>query len=162
MTGNAPRTVQCYHCQRDFDVPPRAMSISCPWCYRRVTLDDLVVKNTCWTSRVQTCGSLVVHRKGMLVSTRIEARAGMHILGGVEGSLLSGGPVFIGKFAHIKGDLTAPAIDIENGAVINGGRFTITSTRSAQTQPPERRMGVNAALRPVIRLPGIFAGLRPT
>ena len=169
--NSAPRTVQCYHCQRPFDVPPRAMSISCPWCYKRVTLDDLIVTDTCWTSRVQTCGRLIVHRKGSLVSSCVEANAGMEIHGGVEGKLISGGPVFIGKFAQIRGDLIAPCIDIENGAVVNGGRFTITApARSLQRDGPTmpgreagpRKAGTNPVLRPVIRLPGVFKGLRPT
>lgn len=164
--SSAPRAVQCYHCQRNFDVPARAMSISCPWCSKRVTLDDLVVKDTCWTSRVQTCGRLIVHRKGLLVSSSIEARGGMEIHGAVEGKLFSAGPVFIGRFARIKGDLTAPSIDIENGATITGGHFTIATPRRLDgAQSAERRMGTGAAMRPVIKVPGVrglFKGLRPT
>lgn len=121
----AARTVQCYHCVERFDVPARAMSISCPWCYRRVTLDDLVVKDTCWTSRLQTCGRLVVHRKGSLVASLIEAREGIEVLGHVEGKLVSGGPVLIGPRARVKGDVQAPSVWVEPGAVIEGGYFQI-------------------------------------
>ncbi len=124
-----PRTVECYHCRRGFDVPASAMSISCPWCYKRVTLDDLVVRDTCWTSRIQTCGRIVVERRATLVASHIEARTGMTILGVVEGSLLSGGPVVIGPKAHVKGDLEAPSVDIADGASIEGGFFKITSPR---------------------------------
>jgi Polymer-forming cytoskeletal len=127
--GSGPRHVQCYHCHHDFDVPPMAMSLTCPWCYKRVTLDDLVVSATCWTSRVQTCGKLLIDRKGSLVASLIEARSGMVILGGAEGKLISGGPVYIGPEARVHGDLEAPGIDIAPGAVIQGGFFKIVTTR---------------------------------
>lgn len=135
--SNPPRTVQCYHCQRGFDVPGAAMSISCPWCYRRVTLDDLIVKDTCWTSRVQTCGRLTVHKRASLVASLIEARSGMTILGVCEGRLVSGGPVSLGPKAHVKGDLEAPSINIAHGATIEGGFFKILS--------PKTQSGVKSA-----------------
>lgn len=121
----AGRSVQCYHCLERFDVPSKAMSISCPWCYKRVTLDDLVVKDTCWTSRLQTCGRLIVQRKGSLVASLIEAREGIEVLGHVEGKLVSGGPVLIGPKARVKGDMSAPSIWVEPGAIIEGGYFQI-------------------------------------
>lgn len=101
------------------------MSLSCPWCYQRVTLDDLVVKDTCWTSRLQTCGRLIVHRRGALVAPLIEAREGIEVHGQAEGRIVSGGPVLIGPKARIKGDLCAPSIWVETGAVIEGGYFQI-------------------------------------
>lgn len=125
----APRTVECYHCRKGFDVPRAAMSISCPWCYKRVTLDDLIVKGTCWTSRVQTCGRLVIEKKGVLVASYIEARCGMTIDGAAEGNLISGGPVVLGPKAHVKGDLEAPSIDVAKGAIIEGGFFKIVTAR---------------------------------
>lgn len=177
--SNSPRTVQCYHCQQGFDVPAAAMSISCPWCSKRVTLDDLIVKNTCWTSRVQTCGRLVVEKRGVLVSSYIEARGGMFIQGVCDagtGRLLSGGPVVLGPKARIRGDLEAPSIDIADGAIIEGGFFRIVSPKPksgiksagfvtpAGTQPIGARSGLvlppspmperkGTTLRPVVRLP---------
>lgn len=170
-----PRTVQCYHCQRGFDVPGAAMSISCPWCYRRVTLDDLVVKDTCWTSRVQTCGKLTVNKRATLVASLIEARSGMTILGVCEGRLLSGGPVFLGPKAHVRGDLEAPTIHISNGACIEGGFFKILTPRPESgaksagfVRPPpsgSARAGLvlppspmprgieSAAIKPAVRIP---------
>lgn len=119
------RSVQCYHCLERFDVPARAMSLSCPWCYKRVTLDDLVIRDACWTSRLQTCGRLIVHRRGSVVAPLIEAREGIEIHGHAEGRVLSGGPVLIGPKARVKGDLSAPSIWVEPGAVIEGGYFRI-------------------------------------
>ncbi|MCC6322415.1 MAG: polymer-forming cytoskeletal protein [Phycisphaerales bacterium] len=136
----ASRTVRCYHCREVFDVPPKAMSISCPWCYKRVTLDDIVVKDTCMQSRVQTCGRLLVHRKGSIVASIIEAMQGIEILGHAEGAITSGGPVLIGPKARVKGDVTAPSIWMEPGAVIESGYFKIIGPdrlAKGPSRPPE-------------------------
>jgi len=132
-------------------VPARAMSISCPWCSRRVTLDDLFVRDRCWTSRLQTCGRIVIHRRGLVNARVIEAMEGMDIHGVVEGNIVSGGHVLIGAGARIRGDLAAPGITIEPGASIEGGMFRIASL----LPPPQ------GAPRPVSR-PGEDRGPRAT
>lgn len=103
------------------------MSISCPWCSRRVTLDDLEVRHRCWTSRLQTCGRILIHKRGLVNARLIEAMEGIEIQGIVEGSVVSGGPVLIGAGARIRGDLAAPSISIASGATIEGGMFRIAS-----------------------------------
>lgn len=120
------RSVQCYHCRRAFTVPARAMSCSCPHCYKRVTIDDLVVSGNCWAARLQTCGFLTVERKGHLVASAIEARVGMQIDGYVEGDIASGGKVWLGPRARVKGGIAAPSIHIEQGATLDGGFFRVT------------------------------------
>ena len=134
-TAASSRTVTCYHCRRRLDVPARAMSISCPWCSRRLTLDDLAIRDRCWTSRLQTCGRILIHRRGLVNARVIEAMEGIEIQGTVEGNIVSGGPVLIGAGARVKGDLAAPSIIIEPGATIEGGMFRIASGL-----PPARDM----------------------
>lgn len=158
----ASRTVQCYHCRERFDVPLKAMSISCPWCYKRVTLDDVVVKDSCWQSKLQTCGRLLVHRRGSLVASVIEAMMGIEILGHAEGTIVSGGPVLIGPKARIKGDVTAPSIWMEPGAVIENGFFKIIGPdRLARgpSQPPQPPPQI--VVRPTDRTPVIVPAWRP-
>lgn len=130
MTPPKPvtRRVECYHCLEPFDVPIKAMSLSCPACSTRVTLEDLLIKDTCWTSRLQTCGRLLVHRKGSLVASLIEARQGIEIQGHAEGKIISGGPVLIGARARLKGDVQATSIWVEPGATIEGGYFQIVGS----------------------------------
>lgn len=128
------------------------MSISCPWCSRRVTLDDLFVRDRCWTSRLQTCGRIFVHRKGLVNARIIEAMEGIEIHGVVEGSVVSAGPVLIGAGARIRGDLAAPSINIESGATIEGGMFRISSAL-----PPPRDMP-----RPIVRPGEDRAGRKET
>ncbi len=127
------RSVQCYHCRRAFTVPARAMSCSCPRCYKRVTIDDLVVSGNCWAARLQTCGYLTVERRGHLVASVIEARVGMQIDGYVEGQIVSGGKVWLGPRARIRGGITAPSLHIELGAVLDGGLFRVSPDQRLRT-----------------------------
>jgi hypothetical protein len=111
------------------------MSLTCPWCCKRVTLEDLIVKDTSWTGRVQTCGRLIIQRRGSLVASLIEARQRIEILGHAEGKIVSGGPVLIGPKARVKGDVSAPSIWVEPGAVIEGGYFRIIGPGRAAAGP---------------------------
>lgn len=163
----AARSVECYHCLKTFDVPRRAVSLSCPHCYKRVTLDDLVVKDVCWSTKLQTCGRLIVHRKGSLVASVIEAREGVEILGHVEGTILSGGPVLIGPRARVKGDVTAPSIWVEPGATIEGGYFKIVGADRLARGPskapePPAQVVVRPQDRPTVRIPAWSPVMKPT
>lgn len=169
--GDAPRTVQCYHCRRFFDVPARAMSISCPWCYKRVGLDDLTIKGVCWTSKIQTCGRVVVRPKSTLVAPLIEASQGIEIHGSCEGTLVTGGRIYVGSKARVRGSLRAPSIIVEKGGVIDGAMVRISVARPEQDAvatsgsggaagPPRLPRGADPELRPVIRVPEWVRGLR--
>jgi len=117
------------------------MSISCPWCSRRVTLDDLFVRDRCWTSRLQTCGRIVVHRRGLVNARVIEAMEGIEIQGSVEGSVVSGGPVVLGPGARLRGDLAAPSVSIASGAIIEGGLLRIAAGLPPAHDAPRSRPG---------------------
>ena len=161
---SAPRTVQCYHCRQLFDVPPRAMSISCPWCYKRVGLDDMLIKGICWTSKLQTCGRVTVQAKAQLVAPLVEASQGIDVHGEAEGILISAGQIYVGPKARVKGQLRAPSIKVERGGVIDGAFVQIAATRLDPTMPlamPPRPPS-NVVLRPVIRLPDWVRAMRPT
>lgn len=158
---DAPRTVQCYHCRQWFDVPARAMSISCPWCYKRVGLDDLVIRGTCWTSKIQTCGRVVVRPKSVLVAPLIEASQGVEVWGAIDGNIVSGSLLFVGPKGRVKGQVKAPAIRVEPGGSIEGAFVQIKSVRP-DTKAGKSRQATNPQYRPVIRLPDWLRSLRPT
>lgn len=159
---NAPRTVQCYHCRELFDVPARAMSISCPWCYKRVGLDDMNIRGTCWTSKIQTCGKVVVKPGAVLVAPLIEASRGIEVHGTAEGVLVSGAQILIGPKARVKGTLRAPSIRVEKGGVIDGAMVQIAAAKiDAAAKPNPPRPAFDPVLKPVIRLPDWVRSFRP-
>lgn len=124
-TAPTVRTVQCYFCHRHFDVPAKAMSLSCPWCYRRVTLDDVVVKGECFAKAVQTCGRVIVQPKGKVVASLIEGRMGVEVYGTIDGPTRSGIRMYIAATGRVTGGISAPSIYIEPGGRVGGGLMQI-------------------------------------
>ncbi len=122
---SAPRTVQCYHCRRRFEIGARAMILPCPGCHRNVNLEDVVVKSLRSVITLQTCGRVKVERLGRIQAELIEAHQGVEVLGALEANVLSGGPVRIGPKARWKGDCRAPSLEVELGGTISGGFFVI-------------------------------------
>lgn len=119
------RSVQCYHCRRRFEVGVRAVTVSCPGCHKRLVIEDLVIKNAQAYTKLQTCGRVVVQRRGHVMATLVEAHAGIEVLGVLEANAITGGGVRIGPKATWKGDLAARTLRVDAGARIVGGRFAV-------------------------------------
>jgi hypothetical protein len=161
---SAPRTVQCYHCRELFDVPPRAMSISCPCCYKRVGLDDMFIKGVCWTTKLQTCGRIIVQPKAFLVAPLIEASQGINVHGQADGILVSAGQIHIGPKGRVKGEVRAPSIRVEPGGAIDGAFVQIAAIPRHDPTPrlSPLRPPADPVFAPVFRLPDWVRALRPT
>lgn len=119
------RGLQCYHCRHRFEVSWQTLSASCPKCSRALTLEDIVIKNAYSVRKIQTCGRLVVEKKGRVVCQTVEAIGGVEVEGYLEANVQSGGPVKIGAKAQWKGDLAAPSVEVELGGRIDKGYFVI-------------------------------------
>lgn len=119
------RPVRCYHCGRSFEVPAKAMTCSCPGCFKGVQLESIVVKNMEQMSRLETCGSITVRKRGLVQADRIIAADGIEVEGIVHANARSGRRVTLHAGAQWKGDLTAPSLEIREGASILGGFFRI-------------------------------------
>jgi len=133
------RTVQCYCCHRYFDVPLKAISLSCPWCYRRVSLGDVVIDGECFTNSVRTCGRIVIERSGHLSARVIEGRLGVVVHGVAEGAVKTGVPLYVAPGGVVKGDVSAPALDVQAGGTIEGGVIRVGGCK------PEVGAGVAAS-----------------
>src|SRR5262245_47407201 len=112
------RTVHCYHCRHGFEVSRQTMTTVCPKCSKPLTVEDVIIKSAHGVRKIQTCGKLVVQKKGHVIAQFIEAHGGVEVEGILEGKVLSGGPVHIRSKASWKGDLSAPMVEVELGARI--------------------------------------------
>lgn len=130
--AGSSRQVRCYHCTERIEVSDNALSLSCPCCCKRIVIQDLVVSGIYAGTKVQTCGRVVVERKGDLSAASVQASGGVFVDGAIKANVRSLGPVVIGAKARWKGDCDAPKIEIEPGATIEGGAFKITAL---QPQP---------------------------
>jgi DNA-directed RNA polymerase subunit RPC12/RpoP len=118
-------SVHCYHCAHPFEVGSRTASTNCPNCNQRVVVEDVVIQKLMPVSRVQTCGRLLVGKKGSVIAELVQAQSGVEVLGSLDARVVSGGPVLIGPAARWKGDCTAPSMAIRSGARIDGA-FEVT------------------------------------
>ncbi len=120
-----PRSVQCYHCRHRFDVGAMTQSTVCPSCHKSLVVEDVVVGTLKAVRKIQTCGRLVVQKKGHVIAATVEALGGVHVEGVLDSAVVAEGPVHIGKTAKWKGDCRAPALSAEAGCVITRSRFQI-------------------------------------
>ena len=112
------KQVQCTYCGKSCDVARRAMSVFCPHCRKRLILEDYKIKSYYAVREFFTCGNIIVERKGYVVAP---VKAGsLTVKGKVQGSVTSRGLVNIARTGWFKGDLEAPSLHIESGAVIDG------------------------------------------
>jgi hypothetical protein len=137
-----PRTIQCYHCRQKFEISRQAKSTSCPKCSRQLRLEDVVVKTVEAVRKIQTCGKVVVQKKGRVIAQMVEAHEGVFVEGTMEANVVSGGPVTIGSKAHWKGDCSAPSLAVEGGCVITSGYFVVPDDKLGLL---EVKLGAGAA-----------------
>jgi hypothetical protein len=125
--ANGPVHVYCYHCGRRIEIGSRTMSTSCPGCHKSVLIEDIVVKGYTGVTNLETCGRLIVNRRGHAVAkNRIVAHAGIEVKGRVQcGHALTAGRAVLSGKAEWRGDLHAVSLVVEQGAVIVGGRFRV-------------------------------------
>jgi DNA-directed RNA polymerase subunit RPC12/RpoP len=119
------REVRCYHCGKAFEIAAKAMTVSCPGCFKPVLVEDIVVRNAQGNTTLQTCGRLVVQRRGRVVAKKICASEGVEMLGILEANVQSEGAVRIGATGRWSGNCRAPALKVDAGANIMGGFFEI-------------------------------------
>ena len=126
--------VRCYHCHHLFEVGSKASSTACPACSQRLVVEDVVISRLTPVQRVQTCGRVVVRRKGSVIADLVQAQGGLEVLGSLDARVESEGPVIIGPAARWKGDCRAPSLTVEDGARIESGSFAVSG--QAGLEPP--------------------------
>lgn len=131
------RTVRCYHCDHECQVPAQGMTVTCSHCYKQISLEDISVRAMHWGGSLRTTGVIVIHRKARAVSQEVVASLGVRVLGTLEANIRSGGPVFIGAAATFKGAINAPRLIVEPGAQLLGGPFRVPGCFVEGASKPE-------------------------
>ena len=112
-------TITCLYCGKSLEVSRKAMSITCKFCHKPLRMGDLQFKVYEARRSIDTCGVVTVEKKGNVVSDRILC-GGAIVRGKVKGNIVSNGPVLVGPEAEIKGNVTAPALAVGAGAILEG------------------------------------------
>lgn len=115
--GAVVRRVACTYCAGAVDVALRAMSVFCPLCKKRLVLEDFKIDSYYAVREFFTCGEIVVEKKGHVVAS---IRGGtLTVKGKVQGHATVRGVVRIKKSGQFRGELQAPSLVIEEGAVFD-------------------------------------------
>ncbi|TVQ76911.1 MAG: polymer-forming cytoskeletal protein [Phycisphaeraceae bacterium] len=121
----ALRTVRCYHCSKEFEVGAKAITVSCPHCYQRVAIEDMVVRSSHSGGKVQTCGKITIAERARFTAMSVQASGGLEINGVLNASQISTDRIHLGPGGRMRGDCRARTFTMDAGARIEGGYFEI-------------------------------------
>ncbi len=114
------QAIVCLYCHQPMEVGVRAINATCKHCGKPLRFEDIRITQYEPKKRaVETYGQIVVEKKGHCIADRIHC-GGMVVRGKVNGHVTSGGVVRVGPKAEIKGDVTAPALEVDAGAILEG------------------------------------------
>jgi len=128
-------TITCLYCGKAQEVSRRAMQITCKHCYKSLRVEDVLIKAYEARRSIDTCGVVVVEKRGNVVADRILC-GGLIVRGKVKSSVLSRGTVLVGPEADLIGDVTAPSLAVGAGAVLNG-HYRINQAEDASAGVPK-------------------------
>src|SRR4051812_18147519 len=134
-------TITCLYCEKPQDVGRRALTITCKFCNKSLKLEDLRFKEYQARRSIETCGIVTVEKKGNVVADRVQC-GGLIVRGKLKGEVVSRGPVLVGPEAEIKGNVTAPALAVGAGAILDG-RYEIGKKGGADDAPPTPSSATN-------------------
>jgi predicted RNA-binding Zn-ribbon protein involved in translation (DUF1610 family) len=161
-TSGSTRAVLCVHCRLTMHVAQKAESMTCPNCYKRQTVRDVVVDTDRTGGRVETTGILFIKRKGRVWAPGVRAGDAVEVLGELKADVVTHGHVVIGETARWRGDCKANILIVEDGARIDGGYFCIDPTGELAGWPEPVPEAVVAEVKPeAIEPEAIIADLPP-
>jgi len=112
------REIICIHCGGHNEVGVKAMSVFCKHCSRRLVVEDFQIKGFHAARSFDTCGDVIVEKRGQLAAF-VRAK-NLVIRGKVKGDVEARGRVEISRTGEVQGNVTAPALVVESGGMIDG------------------------------------------
>jgi len=131
------QTIVCFHCDKPQEVSRKAMSVTCKFCYKRLTLNDEVIQKYEAKRAIETVGIVTVERRGNVIADRVVC-GGLIVRGKVKGAVISKGPVLVGPEAELKGNVTAPTLAVGAGAILEG-QYAIGPRKNGSAPPASSR-----------------------
>ncbi len=130
------RIVRCCNCNGLMRVATRALSVFCPHCQKRVSLEDLRIVGSHPGRGLATCGDILVEPNSRLFLELYARNVVIH--GFVKGSVRAQERVEVARTGKVYGDVSAEKIIVHDGGVIQG-RCTMTRSHPAQPPAPDRQ-----------------------
>jgi hypothetical protein len=128
-TTRPTRSIACPCCGHGFDVSERALSLRCPRCTTPLAIGDVCLRTGVCAAAIRAVGRVMIERAARFCGRHMVATAGLIVDGSIESEAWCGGTVRLGPAARWKGSCRAPALIVEEGAVIEGGYFAVGPAR---------------------------------
>lgn len=144
---------RCCRCGANFRVPAGLLQGVCPSCNAATRMGDLYIRGSHWGGSLITSGVLFVHERARVTTDVAAAGLGARIEGRFDGSLISGGLVWVCGTASIGGSIRAPAMRVEPGAIIEGGPIVVPDDplgRVDVSRPPWRLSVPEPGVHPMV------------
>ena len=119
MPSEDRQTITCLYCHRQQEVAQRAMSVTCRFCQKPLKIEPIAITHYEARRLIATVGVVTVEKNGNVVADMIKC-GGLIVRGRVKGAIESHGPVRIGPKAELRGDVSAPTLAVDAGAVLEG------------------------------------------
>jgi cytoskeletal protein CcmA (bactofilin family) len=110
--------IRCYNCQGMMRVAAKALSVFCPHCHKRVTVESLRVSGSHPSKLLATCGDITVEAGARLNLDLIGDN--VEVLGRLNGSIRATGTVELGSTALVVGNIECANVIVRDGGVIRG------------------------------------------
>lgn len=101
------------------------MSLRCPRCTTPLAIGDVALRVGVCAATIRAVGRVLVERAARYVGVQVVATTGIDVEGTLESDAWCGGTVRLGPAARWKGACRARALVVEEGAVIEGGHFSV-------------------------------------
>jgi len=117
-SGANTRIVRCCNCGGMMRVAARALSVFCPHCHKRITLENLRIIGSHPGKTLATCGDILIEPSTTL---NLEITANNVIVRGrVRGAIRANKSVEVTPTGRVVGDVKAPKIIVREGGIIQG------------------------------------------
>ncbi|MCB9858349.1 MAG: polymer-forming cytoskeletal protein [Phycisphaerales bacterium] len=137
----ATRIVRCCHCRGMMRVAARALSVFCPHCQKRVTLESLRIVGSHPGRTLATCGDIIVEPASLL---NLEITANNVVIRGrVNGSVIANGRLEVASTGQVYGNVKAARIIVEEGGIIQGRCEMSPSPQAVRRPAPPPEMDGN-------------------
>jgi len=106
----------CVYCGVPIYAPPRTPQVSCPKCYRQISVKDIVITGTVIKERFITAGKIVVSPKAVVTAELIACH--IELAGEVNGTVLASHTCSIRRTGKHAGMLLTRYLNIQTGAIL--------------------------------------------
>ncbi len=132
-----PKVVCCPNCGGTQEVGASAQSIVCHHCNVTIKVTDQKISQYSATVSLETCGSLLIEKKGALVVQKRVVVADLTLKGSLKGNTVVYDSAHIAAGAQMVGDLKARVLTVEDGASLKGFIQVVPAAGTVSVEPPK-------------------------